>query len=165
MKKPIILFADSQVNMQTNIRLAKGAAFIGWEMLCLGRPASGEKYSLGQCRQRIAIWRDDKPLIIENTRLNGSAPVLSERWGLQGATVMATLLAVNADSKVTEAIRAQKIEVENGLFTTSLINDVLVCRVLARQAEPVRKAFIKAWEVIRPLTLQRKACAPRIWFT
>ncbi len=160
-----ILFADSHVRMQTKIRLAEDARFIGWELLCLGRPASGEKYLLGECRQRFSIWRDDTPILIETTRLHGAASVLDQKWGLQGATVMGTCLAVGADKTVLQALRAADIAIENGSFTTTLINDVLICRALAMQAEPARNAFIRAWQIMRPFLLQREASVPRIWFT
>ncbi|MFO7602377.1 MAG: urease accessory protein UreD [Gammaproteobacteria bacterium] len=160
-----ILFADSHVRMQTDIRLEAGAGFIGWELLCLGRPASGEKYALGNCQQRFALWRDDEPLLIETTRLHGAASVLERKWGLQGANVMGTCMAVNADKTVLQAVRAADIQIANGLFTVTLIHDVLICRALALQAEPARQAFVQAWQIIRPLLLKRPASAPRIWFT
>lgn len=160
-----ILFADSHVRMQTKIDLQQGARFIGWELLCLGRPASGEKYSLGECQQRVSIWRDDMPLLIETTRLHGAASVLDQQWGLQGANVVGTCVAVGADKTVLQAVRDAAITIDQGCFTTTLINDVLVCRTLAMQAEPARNALIRAWQVIRPLILQREASAPRIWFT
>lgn len=160
-----ILFSDSHVRMQTRIDLAQQAGFIGWELLCLGRPASGEKYALGNCQQRFAIWRDNQPLLIETTRLQGAAKVLPARWGLQDANVMGTCIAVGADKSVLKAVRDAEIEIDRGLFTATLINDVLVCRVLAMQAEPARHAFIEAWRIIRPHLLQREASAPRIWFT
>ena len=160
-----ILFADSHVRMQTKIQLESDARFIGWELLCLGRPASGEKYSLGECQQRFAIWREGSPLLIETTRLHGAASVLDQTWGLQGANVMGTCIAVGADKSVLQAVREAAIRIDKGSFTATLINDVLVCRVLAMQAEPARNAFIQAWQIVRPLLLQREASAPRIWFT
>ena len=160
-----ILFADSHVRMQTRIELEADARFIGWELLCLGRPASGEKYTMGNCQQRFSIWRDKAPLIIETTRLHGEAAVLNRRWGLQGANVMGTCIAVGADKEVLKAVREVDIKIDKGLFTATLINDVLICRVLAMQAEPARNAFIKAWNIIRPYILKREASAPRIWFT
>ena len=160
-----ILFAGSHVRMQTQIQLEADANFIGWELLCLGRPASGEKYALGDCQQRFSIWRDKIPLVIETTRLHGAAKVLNRNWGLQGANVMGTCIAVNADKTTLHAVRDADIQIDKGLFTATLINDVLICRVLAMQAEPARNAFIQAWSTIRPLLLKRQASVPRIWFT
>ncbi len=160
-----ILFADSHVSMQTRIQLEDNASFIGWELICLGRPASGEKYVLGNCRQRFSIWRNASPLLIETTRLHGSAAVLNQKWGLQGANVMGTCIAVNADKTTLKAVRDADIKIADGKFTSTLINDVLICRVLAMQAEPARNAFIQAWRIIRPLLLKRQASMPRIWST
>ena len=134
-------------------------------MLCLGRPASNEKYTLGNCQQRFSIWRNDHPLVIETTRLHGAAEVLTAKWGLQDANVVGTCIAVGVNKTVLNAVRDAEIKIDKGTFTATLINDVLVCRALAMQAEPARNAFIKAWQIIRPFLLQREASPPRIWFT
>ena len=67
---------------------------MGGEVLCRGRPASGEKYLLGKCHHRFAIGRDDTQIKIEATRIRGAASVVYKKWGSQGATVVGICLAV-----------------------------------------------------------------------
>jgi urease accessory protein len=47
----------------------------------------------------------------------------------------------------------------------TLVDEVLVCRALAAQAEPIKRAFIESWKTLRPLLLDRPAVPPRIWAT
>lgn len=160
-----ILFSDSQVNLQTVVELEKDTGFIGWEITCLGRPASGEQYDRGDLRQHFEIWREGRPLLIERSALQGKAAILNADWGFQGCPVSGTLLAVNADKRVLEAVREALEDHYERRVSATLINDVLVCRGLAQQAESLRNLFIHVWQVIRPLLLLRSASPPRIWFT
>ena len=49
-----IVFDRAAVRMQTSIDL-RGGNYIGWEVLCLGRTASGETYDAGDIRQTTEI--------------------------------------------------------------------------------------------------------------
>ncbi|MFO8024843.1 urease accessory protein UreD [Thiohalophilus sp.] len=160
-----ILFSASQGNLQTVVELEPGAGFIGWEITCLGRPASDEKYDQGELRQHFELWREGRPLLIERNALQGNAPILDAVWGLQGYPVSGTLLAVNADKPMLDAVREALQDHDEVRASATLINDVLVCRGLAQQAESLRNLFIQLWEVIRPALLLRTASSPRIWFT
>ena len=160
-----ILFSACEVNMKTIVQLEAGASFIGWEILCLGRPASDERFDRGYARQHFEIWRDNKPLMLDRSQLSGGDEVLSAAWGMQGYTVSGTMMLVNADKILLKYLRDNMPEFKNGLFSATLINDVLVCRALAHQAEHVRFAFIDAWKVLREKVLGRDACEPRIWST
>ncbi len=160
-----ILFSGCNVNMTTHVELQNDAAFIGWEMLCLGRPASGELFGQGVAQQKFEIWRNQKPLIIDRARLEGSSDMLQAMWGMQGYTVTGTLLATNASKDVLDAVREHLVKNETGLFSATLIEDVLVVRALAHQAEYIRLQFIEVWQLLRPQLLNRKASVPRIWAT
>ena len=159
-----ILFSACQLEMKTLVQLQPGASFIGWEILCLGRPACDERFDQGQARQAFEIWRDNKPLVLERASIAGDDEVLGASWGLQNYTVSGTLLAVNADANMLQAVREQAPSLD-GLFSATLIDDVLVCRVLCHQGEDARRALIQVWQCLRPAILHRPACAPRIWST
>src|SRR5262249_43518141 len=42
-----IVFDGSCVRLSTRVELEEGASFVGWDVLCLGRPASGERFTRG----------------------------------------------------------------------------------------------------------------------
>lgn len=160
-----ILFSGSEVKLQTRVELEQDASFIGWEILCLGRPASDELFTKGSVRQSFEIWRNEKPLLLDRARLAGDDEILCAQWGMQNYTVSGTMLAVNADKDLLLKLRANMPVIKQGLISVSLINDVLVCRALSHQAEYIRFAFIELWKQLRPELLGRPASEPRIWST
>lgn len=160
-----ILFSACEVNMQTIVQLDSGAAFIGWEILCLGRPASNERFDQGHVRQHFEIWRDNKPLMLDRSQLSGGDALLSASWGMQNYTVSGSMMMVNADKTQLQYLRDNMPVIKDGLLSVSLVNDVLVCRALAHQAEHVRFAFIDVWKLLREQLLGRAGCEPRIWST
>lgn len=160
-----ILFAGCEVRMQTIVQLEESASFIGWEILCLGRPASKETFDSGSALQSFEIWRNHKPLMLDRARLAGNDDVLSAKWGMQGYTVSGTMLAVNVNKAMLDDVRNNMPEIKQGLISVTLINDVLVCRALSHQAEYIRFAFINVWKHLREHVLARAACEPRIWST
>jgi urease accessory protein len=161
-----ILFAGCNAHMTTRVELAGDARFIGWEMLCLGRPASGEIFNTGFARQRFEIWRDGAPLVIDRASLAGGSELLNAQFGMQGYTTSASLMATPVTQDMLDAVRETLAQQQTeGLFSATLIDDVLIVRALARQAEHARNVFINVWHRLRPMLLQREACAPRIWAT
>jgi urease accessory protein len=160
-----ILFAGCQLNMATRVELAADARFIGWEVLCLGRPAANESYSTGACRQRFELWRDGEPILVERALLQGESPMLAAPWGLAGRSVTGTMVATSAGKVQLELVREAVHGRDDDLFSATLLGDVLLCRFLGRQAEAARECFAAAWTAIRPSLLQRQACVPRIWNT
>lgn len=159
-----ILFDASKVQMRTRIELEAGAKFAGWEILCQGRPASGEKFIGGHCRQAYELYRDGKPLVIERTHLQGNTPIQGAKWGMANYPVLGTMLVSDANPQILEQVRQIELE-QVGLFSATLINDVLVCRYLGNQGIEARDCFARAWAAIRPAWIGREACRPRIWDT
>jgi urease accessory protein len=158
-----ILFAGCQAALTTQISLAPDARFIGWEVLCLGRPAAEERFDEGVCQQRFEVWREDLPLWIERAKLEGGSSLLSAAWGLRGYTVLGTLVAIPANEAIVAAVR-EGITVRDGeLFSATLIDQALVCRYLGSQGEAARRCLVSAWSAIRPKLLGRRPCPPRIW--
>jgi urease accessory protein len=160
-----ILFDGSRVQLATRVELEPGATFVGWEVVCLGRPAAGEGYDRGRCRQHFELWRDGRPLLIDRSRFAGGGAVLRQPWGLAGHTVTGTLVAAPAGRAELEAVRAVTESGQRGLLTVTLIGDVLVARYRGDQGAAARQAFTDAWTALRPKVVGRAACVPRIWNT
>lgn len=170
-----IFYSGCEANTSTIVNLQSDAQFIGWEIICLGRPASKDFFDKGYCRQQIEVWRDDKPIVIERSRLQGGDDLLNATWGLQNHIVTGTMIVTSTNKNVLNKVR-ENIEQQNAdnlndeslinmKITSTLIKDVLICRVLADQAEAARESFISIWKTLRPETMQRPAVAPRIWYT
>ena len=88
---------------------------------------------------------------------------------MQNFVVMGTMIVTDANKDVLnivrETIESQQLDDNKIRISSTLINDVLICRALANQAEVARESFISIWKSLRPYIMQRQAVAPRIWFT
>jgi urease accessory protein len=159
-----IVFDGGKVELETRVDLAAGSAFVGWELVCLGRPAAGELFASGSCRQRFELWREGRPLCLERGRFDGGAPVLNAPWGLAAAPVTGTLLATPLAAAPLAELRALPVA-DGELASATLLEDVLVCRYLGASGERARAHFSRIWALVRPLLLNRPGHSPRIWST
>ena len=156
-----LLFDGARVRVRTRVELSAAARYFGWEIACFGRPASGETYTHGAADLAVELWRDGSPLVLERLRAGGAASAGGA--GLRGHAVSGSLLATGDDRAALDCARA--VDAGDLLAGTTLLGDVLVCRALAAQAEPVRQWFENIWTQLRPRLLGRVAHSPRIWAT
>ncbi|MGZ5077407.1 MAG: urease accessory protein UreD [Methylobacter sp.] len=156
-----IIYQGARLKSTVNVKLAAGARFIGWEILSLGRPASGEGFDEGLADLSWQVYRENQPLFLE--RLHLDAKAFAARWGLQGFSSCGTLFASPANAESLAAVQ-QLIGDTKGQGVT-LIDDLLVCRAIDIRSDRLRGFFEQVWAIVRPDSIQRKACAPRIWAT
>jgi urease accessory protein len=165
-----LLFNKSQVELKTIINLSSDARFIAWEMLCLGRKASNDKFIIGSCKQQFEIYRETKALFIERSKIESSDqyqdPLLTENWGLLDHPLSATMLASNCTKLHLNAIQDyfNSLTIDD-LLSVTLKGELLICRFLGQQAEQARKYFIQVWKIIRRDIVGHDVCVPRIWNT
>lgn len=165
-----IVYNGARLQTLTRIDLQGDARFLGWEMLCLGRPAADEILTTGECRQTLELWRDGEPLYLESGRYSGGDPVLNATWGLQGQPVTATLLSTPVMPGWVAALRTggesfTALAVAGEIATVTALDGVLICRYLGPSATRARRWLILAWSLLRPLMLNRPACPSRFWNT
>jgi len=169
MPQETILFDQCNASVQTQVNLQPDSRFIGWEILCLGRKASGEKFDNGLLRQKFQISYDKKPLLIERARLEGGSALLSAPWGLANHTTVGTMVIASGDKHLLKQIREMMEPLSqttpDELFSATLINNLLVCRYLGPQAQSAKNLFLRVWRIARPHLLTINACEPRIWNT
>lgn len=162
-----IFFEGAQVELSTRVDLAPGARFALWDILCLGRPASGEGFEKGTVVQRLEIWEDDKPLLVERVTLEGGGDLLKAPWGWSGYPVGGTLVAL--PENVAEAAQAARQAVgeanEGESFGITTLNGLLIARYLGRHGERAKEKLGQVWAAIRPGLNGQVACPPRIWNT
>lgn len=159
-----IVFNAAKLNILTQVNLDEGARFAGWEILCLGRPASGETFERGECRQRLEIFREGDPVVMERTNLVGGSEIQKAKWGLADFPVTATMLVTDIDKEVLDKVREISTD-ERIRFSATLIKDILVCRYLGYQGIEARECFTAVWEVLRKIWIDKSPCQPRIWHT
>jgi len=187
-----ILFRGAEARLGTRVELSEDAAFLGWEIVCLGRPAAGERFEQGRLSQRFEIWRDGQPLSLERWELE-AGEALTAPWGLGGQSTYGTFVCVgafaNGDDEEAWTARLQALRAlgvgdtgadgmteaaDDGAardsgrlpwLTASRLEGALVLRYLGGSAAEARDWFAKAWALLRPGLLGRAACSPRIWAT
>ena len=161
-----IIFGSARVRTETRVELEPGASFCGWDIVCLGRAASGDHFSAGVLQQAFEIWEGDRPLWIERSHFDAAEPVRHAHWGLAGRRVFGTLVCTGQSPAAVAAARAAvDSDEKRELFAVSQMRAAIVCRYLGDSTERARQVFTKAWSAIRPLVLGRSACPPRIWLT
>ena len=160
-----LLFGGCEVETTTRIELEGDARFIGWEVLVLGRRATGDAYAAGRCRSAFELWRDGAPLLIERSRFVAGDPMLAGDWGLAGHPVSASMMITGVDRSLTARMRETVVVGAAERLGVTLLGDVLACRYLGAQPERAREVFASIWTLVRPEVLGRPACAPRIWNT
>src|SRR6266850_7720415 len=135
-----IVYDGALADIRTEVRLADGARFIGWEILCLGRSGSGERFARGACRLQTSLQQNGKALWFERGRIEGGSPLLESQVGLTGAPVCATLLAV-APGLDALLPRCRGARPESGAGAVTLLPGVLVARYLGSSSESAKRYF------------------------
>lgn len=170
-----IFFDAANVRLETTVELAKGASYIGNEILCFGRTASGEQFTQGKIFQHIRILRERQLLWWEQGSLMGGSPAMQSPLGLAGFSVCATVIAVAdgvAAFNVTAQLAGLREQLDSfmaqdtvGRYGISSLKTVLVARYLGHSSEAARQWSTRVWQLLRPELLGREAVVPRIWNT
>lgn len=165
-----IVYSGAAADISTRVLLKNNAVFMGWEILCLGRPAAGELFAAGACRQAFEVWRDGRPLVIEKSRFSGAGENLSAAWGLQGFPVTATFICAAAEladrqAALVDSLRSAVRCAAPDRFSVTRTDSAVLCRYLGPSAQRARLLLTACWTLARQTLLAKPACLPRIWNT
>ena len=151
--------------------LNPGAEMIGWDVVALGLPASGEAFDHGRYTHKIelpGVWLERGVIDGQDTRL------LDSPLGWAGHRVMGTMWMA-AGNKLTAARRdallkaARDVAAAHSLRatagSTSPHDEIVLLRVLAARVETLMALFTATWARWRELAWGVPACAPRVWRT
>lgn len=164
-----IVFDGAQARMETHVNLAADSRFIGWDMLCLGRAAAGERFNQGRFDLFYRVDRENTPLWIERGGFSGNDPMLQSPAGWAGATVSGTLLCTfpelpQQSAALLEALR-QIAPPDAARHGITALPGLLIARYLGDNSEAGRWWLTALWEILRPACCGRPAQIPRIWNT
>jgi urease accessory protein len=177
-----IVYPSASAQLQTCVHISPGSRFLGWEICCLGLPASDLRFLDGELSQRLSIYEGNKPLLIERLELNHhNRRVYESIAGLRGQPVTALMVAgplatdQRADAFVEPLMETLRAVIAGFhtlttgkppcLCAVSVINGFVTARYLGSNADEAKRIFICLWQVLRPVLTGRVACAPRIWAT
>ena len=164
-----IVFDGARGESNVRVELDGNARCAVWDMVCLGRPASGESFTRGYLRQGLALYRDGEPLYLERNDLGGGGELLNAPWGLDGCPVSGTFLLTlgldrNRLGDLREELKA-RVLLLGGRVAVSDLGGLVAIRYLGKSAAHGRSLFICAWRRLRPMLAGVEAVEPRIWHT
>lgn len=169
MPQETIFFNAAEVRLNHCVSLGKDASYIGCEILCFGRTASGESFDTGRIEQLTEIRREGRLIWFEQGVLAGGSPAMASPLSLASKTVCATLIATGKSlpATIVNAIREEAAAIADpaDLCGVTQMKSVLSVRFLGNSGEIARALMTRAWQQIRPALLGRAAVVPRIWKT
>ena len=161
-----IYFNRANAEASTRIHLKNDNAFFAWEIQCLGLPARRAFFEAGQCRQRLEIWRDEQPLLLDMNRIAGGDALLQAAWGLRGRPALGTFVASDADGRIDpRRVNAIIAGQQDLLAASTTVNGLFIVRAMGHYAARIRQLFTLLWQALRPQVLNLEASRPRIWRT
>ncbi len=151
------------------------SSVIGWEILVLGRRASGEPLRTADFRSELRLWRDGRCLLDDRAWVRGceaGSAALGQRHVSATFWAIAPTAFVADDAEAIAGLidGASRPSADEPFHATlgaaSLIDPhCLLVRVVGDSPQAVRRVLETAWGALRPRVVQRVAHRPRIWFT
>jgi urease accessory protein len=160
-----IVFRGAAADNDLSVTLAADARFVGWDLICLGRIGSGERFDTGTLRSRVRIAVGDRLIWYERGCIEGGGRVMKSPLGLDGAPVFAAVYAVgpDLDNGLLDALRA--IVPGRGQAAVTRLPGLLLARCRGDSTQAAREYCAAVWKSLRPRLLRREAVEPRIWGT
>jgi urease accessory protein len=164
-----IVFDGARALIESRVSLAADAVFIGWDVVCLGRTASGERFASGGHRQRFELVRDGALVWAERMVIDGGDGFAASPVGLAGYPVFGTFVAAapRIEDNVLAACRDVPLPAGDERIEGAVtrLPGILVARCRGEGAEAARRWFADLWGAVRPLLCGRRAVPARIWNT
>lgn len=162
-----IVYPQARASSSVRMVLGPGATMIGWDVVCLGLPASNAPFhdGSGLFQQHLQVqgaWLERATLRAEDTRL------LNSPLGLAGRSVLAAAWvcwgdASNEGSRMVDAAREALAQHQGSFAITQVQPKVVLLRALAHEAQdlwPLLRAVRLAW---RQALWGLAPNEPRVW--
>lgn len=162
-----IVYDRAEVMMETRVDLEADAELVCWDLLCLGRPSAGERFQSGRVQQRIEVFRDGEPILLERATYEGGSDALHQSFGLGGQPVLGVLICIaqQRSEALLDEVRAALVAAAAHETACSQLPGALVCRYLGSSVERAHHAFRAAWAVLRKRCFSSDPVTPRVWLT
>lgn len=155
-----IFFPACQVAIKSEFTLCAGARLLGFETLCLGRPANAERFHSGTLNSLLRINLPDSPGLFERLRIaDGQLANLGE-W-----PITATFFASPANDELLNQVRQWLDASGSPAAGATLLDHLLLVRLLDDDNQRLQRILHQLWILLRPAMVGREAVLPRIWAT
>ncbi|HYG90259.1 MAG TPA: urease accessory protein UreD [Azospirillum sp.] len=159
-----ILFDGARLRRTTSVEASGSGRLLAGELLVFGRIARGERFNRGLARDAWEVRRDGRLVWADALHLDGDvAAVLDHPAGFAGATAYGTIVYVGGDA--AERLEFARTLLENAApyAGATVLGDVLVIRLLGRDAQRLRGDFGRVWAALRAELAGLPARLPRLW--
>lgn len=160
-----IVFNGAIASTAARIDVAPGGTYLGWDIVCLGRTAAGERFSEGQLLMETQVRRAGVALWIERGHIDGGSRLLESPAGLAGEPVHGTLMAVSDKADASLVNTCREVQSASGRAGVTRLPGLLLARYLGPRADDAHDYFARLWQLLRPALIGRQASPPRIWRT
>ena len=167
-----IFFCGANAELELEICLERDSTFLGWDIQCLGRHASGESFSNGHVIQRVRLFRSEKLIHRERIELIPASPMMRAGWGFGDNHIFGTLIA-SLPEHMAKQLRKEIISVVeelSGNYTAqfwgfSFKESLILGRYLGESAEECREGFNEMRLKLGLANIIEAGETPRIWNT
>jgi len=160
-----IVYDGALADLAWEARLAAEARVVAWEIMCLGRTASGERFSRGRCRIAARVYREGRLAWSERATIDPGSPLAEAAPGLAGASVFGTMLIAAPSIEDAWLAAAREEAPREGEAAATRLPGLLLARYRGRSSEAAREYFAAIWRRVRAPVMGRPAIDPRIWST
>ena len=160
-----ILYDGARARISWSASLGPRARLVAWDIFCLGRTGSGERFERGECRLQSNLSRGAQRLWWESAPIRPDARVRASAAGLAARPVFGTLLIAAPAIEPAWLQQAREARARDGEGAATSLPGVLVVRYVGESAEAAREYFGVLWRSLRGPVLGREPAEPRIWRT
>jgi len=158
-----IVFDSARADISFEANLEADARLIAWDIVCLGRTGSGERFDAGHCRLHARIVREGQLAWWERGRIEPASRVATSSAGLAGDSVFATFVVAAPSIEDAWVGAARAVSPEEGVAGVTGLPGVLLARYRGASSEAARRYCAEVWSRLREPLLGREAVRPRIW--
>jgi urease accessory protein len=160
-----IVFDGARADIAWEAHLTGNARLIAWDIVRLGRTASGERFASGEIRSATRILRDGRLAWIERARIAPDSAAAHSPAALGDAPVFGTMVCAAPGVESIDLAALRQASPSQGEGALTRLPGLLLARYRGASTEAVRGYFAALWSQLRPALAGRVAVAPRIWST
>ncbi len=160
----MILFDGARLNRRIAVSVTADSRLLAGDITVFGRVARGERFASGSLFDRWQVRRDGRLLWTDATRLDcDTLATLDHPAGFAGAVAQAVILCQGPDATgARDRLRALEDHESGCEWGATVIDGLLLVRLLDTDAARLRRQFARLWSALRP-GLGLRPVMPRLW--
>ena len=160
-----IVYDGARADIGWEGRIGPEARLIAWDIVCLGRTGSGERFDEGRLRTGARLVRDGKLAWTERGAIEPGGALATSSAGLGGHSVFGTMIVAAPVIEDEWLAAARTHRAREGEGAATRMPHVLVARYRGDSTEAAREHFGAIWRELRAPVMSHAPAEPRIWRT